>query len=398
MRKSKDTSVQPETQWAGRLITLCCQHGFTDPVRLGQAGMWLEEEFNRICQDRKVRAWLPGETPGDLGVWLLEGAPPPEEEMDRALKLAHYAASRALFIVAQSSYASLEWWAEMLAALFDIVEIEDNGHHAIILARPLALVGEITVKGAVSHEDRRHQMALNCKFWRRRMSPKNFTGRTMVPHGRRAILACAGPSLRATWPSIKMAKVQYGDEVVVVSCSMAYRYLMDRKLKPDVHIECDPRPHKVAQVLPIEPGTDFWLASCVHPDWQEHVPDALLWHAHNNVESVEAVNEIDPGHGLICGGGSVGIRSISCLYFSGFRRVDIYGMDCSFDPDGEQHAGEHLGKVMPEIEIVCGKRKFRTSPVMVAYARYFATLCEMLPDMEINLAGDGLLQAMHGKR
>jgi hypothetical protein len=64
-------------------------------------------------------------------------------------------------------------------------------------------------------------------------------------------------------------------------------------------------------------------------------------------------------------------------------------MDCSFDPEAP---------MPPAIEHRTGGRKFLTSPILVAYARYFDKLVKLLPDAQIDLAGDGLLQAMHGKR
>lgn len=396
-RSSKRTENYGDTQWTGRLVTLACKHGFRDLVRLGVAGDGVEAEFNRISEGRKMRAWLPGEAPGDFAFWLVDEKP---WGMPEALKLAHYAASRALMIVCHSAWATFEWWQDELAGLFTITEMEETGGHIVIMAAPMSLVGEIKSKGAVPHDVRRHQMRVNCRYYRNWLTPKDFTGNSMPPHDQKAVLVCAGPSLRSTWPQIKMGIEASRGADLIVSCSMSYRFLMDRGIRPDVHVEVDPRPHKVHQILPIEPGTQFWLASDIALEWQDHVRegDVRLWHSHNGPESEQSMNEIDPGRGAIAGGGSIGLRAICCLYFKGFRRLDIHGMDCSFDDQGEQHAGTHLGKPMPEIDITVGKRKFRTSPVMVTYARYFGTLLPLIPDMEISLAGDGLLQAMYGKR
>lgn len=401
MSKRKKTGTLPETQWTGRLITTACEHGFSDLIRIGDMGAYAEDEFNRICKDKAMRWECLDKSgkPGDLAVWF--GAPNADiaslETM--ILPAAHYYGARAFFMVVPSTTAGLDWWTEQLEALFEIVDLEDNGDHIICLAKPLALVGEIKVIGAVKHEQRTHNMRLNSLYFRNRLAPRHFTGNTLPPHGQTAVLACAGPSLQSTWPQIKMDYA--AGERFIVSCSMAYRFLMDRSIHPHAHIECDPRPHKVEQIAPIEVhNTEFWLASCVAPEWQDHIPEsrASLWHSHSGPESVAAIHEIEPGAGLICGGGSVGLRSICLLYFRGFRHVIVHAMDCSFSDDGRQHAGQHLGKLMPEIEVRNGKRKFRTSPVMMAYARYFDKLVGLLPDMQIELAGDGLLQSMYGKR
>lgn len=399
MRKSRtDTANQPETQWTGRLIELACKSKAADLVRLGEDGERTQDEFNRICQDKRMRADDGGDTPGEIAVyigWLRD--PITKEELRRA----HYLGSRAFFFVDLAAVAGLEWWVDALSERFEIVEIEDNGSHIIGVAKPMALIGEIKTKGAVPHEQRIHNMRLNCRHFRRRLSPRNFTGNTMPPHGRKAILACAGPSLAQSWGSIKMDLDISQGETTLATCSTAYRFLMDKGIRPHMHLETDPRPHKVEQILPIEPqGTEFYLSSCVDMLWQDHVPESqvVLWHANFGPESVEAADKYDPGFGMINGGGSIGLRSICVLYFLGYRHIQVHGMDCSFAADGAQHVNAHLGKPMPEIEVTNGKRKFRSSPVMVAYAQYFGKLVELLPDAEIYLAGDGLLQSMYGKR
>ena len=108
---------------------------------------------------------------------------------------------------------------------------------------------------------------------------------------------------------------------------------------------------------------------------------------------------------MIPGGGSVGLRTITLLYFLGFRNFVVHGMDCSFD-GSEQHAGAHSGKVQTTIEVnpACkiggetarSDKWFKTSPVLVSYANH------MLKDLRIGRYpacnfywyGDGLFQEM----
>lgn len=406
MARSKNTAAQPETQWAGRLITLACEHGFKDLVRYGIGGQHLMDEFNRICVDKKMRNCESG-NPGDFAVWIdyRTGGDAPtyrdKENIEEDLEALHYHGSRGAFLVFRSTFASLDWWTEQLEVRFEIIEIEDDGNFIICLARPLSLVGSITTKGAVAEEDRSHQVRLNCKYFPQRLGPPKFTGQRLPSHGRTAMLAAAGPSIRNTWPDFRLAAGN--PEVDIISCSVGYRILRERDITPYAHVDCDPRPHKAQQVLPIDTAdvTRFWLASCVAENWQDYLEPGRvwLWHAHNGPESVRVKNEVDPDHGMICGGGSVGLRSICLLYFLGYDRILVHGLDCSFDAEtGEQHATKHLGKKKDEIEIRVAGRKFLTSPIMVAYARYFVKMLDILPGADIQLAGDGLLQAMCGKR
>jgi hypothetical protein len=48
------------------------------------------------------------------------------------------------------------------------------------------------------------------------------------------------------------------------------------------------------------------------------------------------------------------------------------------------------------MEVVCKGKKFITSAGMIAYARYFGKMIEILPGCRVDLAGDGLLQTIYG--
>ena len=81
----------------------------------------------------------------------------------------------------------------------------------------------------------------------------------------------------------------------------------------------------------------------------------------------------------------------------GYREFHIYGMDCSFSNDEEpkQWAGPHKGKRQKVIDIKTEtERWFKTSPVLVTYARHFFDTVQRAPDASFFLAGDGLLQEM----
>jgi hypothetical protein len=300
-----------------------------------------------------------------------------------------------------------DWWVPKLEGWFKIVRAEDrteDGKGLLVIAKPLWKIGEIPTKGAVLDDVRAANVRSNSAFFPHRLTPTADQmqdmprmGETpiMPENGRTAILVCYGPSLMDTWGAVAIeADARCAD---VITCSGAYRFLRDRGITPMAHIEVDPRIHKLRQIQPLEPGTEFWLASCLHTEWQNALPkdQAKLWHAYNGSKSTEAVVEVDPGRGEICGGGSVGVRSIGLLYFLGYRHIVIHGMDSSFSDDHQHHAGPHGGKTLTEIEVRVKGRKFLTSPAFIAYARYFGELVQMIPDARIELAGDGMLQTMY---
>lgn len=324
------------------------------------------------------------------------------------LKDLHYLSAKALYFVIACRPSSNrlpdgsnahklinppEWWIEQLERYFGIIEFNRTDGELSGIAIPHRQIGHIEVTAAVDDSVRADQVSSNCAFFTNRLTPPYFKGSSLEPHGRTALLACYGPSLQTTWPVLALR----GPADDLFSVSAAYRFLRDRKQTPLAHMDADPRAHKALQIGDIGPDTEFWLASCVHPIWQEKVPAhrVKLWHAYNGGEQTKAVEECDPGRGQICGGGSIGLRAICLLYFLGYRRIVVHGLDSSFAADGAQWAGEHLGKIKAPMEVICKGRKFITSAGMIAYARYFGKMIEILPGCQIELAGDGLLQTMY---
>lgn len=108
---------------------------------------------------------------------------------------------------------------------------------------------------------------------------------------------------------------------------------------------------------------------------------------------------------MIPGGGSVGLRTITLLYFLGYRHFIVHGMDCSFEGD-EQHAGAHTGKVQRVMDVnpgvmvrgqsVKSDRWFKTSPVLCSYADHMLKDLRVgrYPECHFYWYGDGLFQEM----
>jgi hypothetical protein len=290
-----------------------------------------------------------------------------------------------------------DWWQSRLTGLFDIERFEDRsaegkGVLAVVSPRrftadpPLLPIARIRSITAVTDAERNDNVIANCARTPNRLQ---FG---ISPNDRVAHLACFGPSLRQTWPELAMAL--HHEKSDVFSVSGAHRFLIDRGVIPFAHMDCDPRAHKAEQIGEPDNRVRYWLASCVHPSYLDktegHQVD--LWHSYNG-EASRIAFKIDPKQKMIIGGGSIGLRAMSVLYARGYRRFEIHGMDCSFQ-DGENHAGAHLGKQSEGVPVKCGERWFETSAVLILYARFFQKQLKMMPDAEINLHGDGLLQHM----
>lgn len=289
-----------------------------------------------------------------------------------------------------------DWWRSKLSGLFQFDRFEDrseDGRGILAVCKPrsfdvplLVPIVKIRSQAAVSDEERNDQVRANCARIKDRLEID------LPPHDRTAHLVCYGPSLARTWPLVAMERA-VGEDVFTVSG--AHRLMIDHGVIPQVHIDCDPRPHKALQMGKPHADVQYWLASCISPFYLDRLEghDVKLWHSYNGTASRIAF-QIDPDQKMVVGGGSIGLRAMSILYARGYREFEIHGMDCSFE-NGEAHAGPHEGKAQEFVSVQCNGRWFETSAVFVLYARFFQKQLSMMPDAIINLHGDGLLQHMN---
>jgi hypothetical protein len=237
-------------------------------------------------------------------------------------------------------------------------------------------------------------------------TPRRIPDAPLKPHEGVAIIACYGPSLKNTYPLLKKQQKKLAG--TLVSVSGAHDFLRKHGITPDIHVECDPRTHKAKMLRKRSMDTKYYMASCCHPDVVDMLKghDVTLWHLYNGPESFE-IRDIKSEEmaAMIPGGGSVGLRTITLLYFLGFRRFIVHGMDCSFEGE-EQHAGKHSGKnqktikVRPAVTInnkpIRSENEYVTSPVLISYANHMLKDLRTgkYPGCEFFWYGEGLFQEM----
>lgn len=285
------------------------------------------------------------------------------------------------------------WWKSKVEKYFFVDGCNERKNDVLIIGRAKPLedgallpIARIKSSTAVDNSIRNDNVRINSE------KVQNRLNLNVQPHDRVAHLACFGPTLNKTWPLLSMAKAK-GEDIFSVSGS--HKFLIEKGVIPKAHMDCDPRHHKLTMLGEPHKEVEYWMASCVHPDYIDALKknNVTLWHSWNGRES-KAAFDIDPGHKMVVGGGSIGLRAMSLLYCLGYRNFEIHGMDGSFE-NGEHHAAEHLGKNHAPIQVKCKDRWFSTNAVMILYARYFKKQIRIMPGAKIKLHGDGLVQYMY---
>lgn len=329
-----------------------------------------------------------GDEPADLQVScdVLEDQP----DIEAAIASLALNTRKAAYIGVKLSHLVTEWdWIRAIEQRFRIAQTQrlnrDGVTRLLVTASPGLSVQGVTAVGAVASDDRWTQVEAACKLFPKRVELSQR-------HGRRAVVACYGPSLAGTLDQLAALRCENVD---VISVSGAHDYLLRHGITPRFHIECDPRAHKADNIAAGVDGVTYLMASCCHERMLDKVADqdVRLWHV-ATIEHAPRLTEAgeSPKH-MISGGGSVGLRAIPLLYAMGYRDLSFFGMDCSFSDDGEaQWAGPHAGKRQDVVECDCGGRIFMTSPVLLTYATNFFESVQKAPDLNVKLYGDGLLQ------
>jgi len=208
-------------------------------------------------------------------------------------------------------------------------------------------------------------------------------------HDETISIVCYGPSLKYTWKDIKHP---------MMTVSGAHDFMIKNGVIPDYHMDCDPRPHKAKFTENPRQGVKYLMASCCNPKHWENLEGqhVELWHMHNgpDKETAEWLEKNVPQDQWVGGGTTAGLRALDLCGRMGYRKFEVYGMDCSFESPTVQHAGEHNGKPHSAMKVrTRGGREFITSPQMIDAARWVEEMLSKY-DIEITFNGDGLLQQM----
>lgn len=203
---------------------------------------------------------------------------------------------------------------------------------------------------ALSYHERCEQMSYAIAVANEREYPRLQQTPIDDTPGRVIVLACYGPSLADTWETIRDAQRAGAP---VISMSGATRFLADRGVTADYHVDMDPRKHKAKHLDPPVPGVNYLMASVCPPATWELLKyqKVTLWHTYSGKDPATGqtthqwVGQHDPGSIVIHGGSTIGLTALHIAGVMGHRRIEVHGMDGSFADATRtsRHAGPHFG-------------------------------------------------------
>lgn len=213
----------------------------------------------------------------------------------------------------------------------------------------------------------------------------------LCSHDGTFVIAGAGPSLASSLDELREER-EKGRPICAVKA--AHDFLIKNGIEPELFMSIDPRDRR-NNVQEETENTIYLLASRCAPEMFDHLKDrkVMLFHAACVEEEHQAIGK---NALLINGTSTSGLRAINVGYFMGYRKFILYGMDSCNAPDGitKRVDGSLTGQT---IDVYVGGptgRKFTCNMAMAEQANSFHQIWDMMPDVKLEIKGDGLLAAM----
>ena len=230
------------------------------------------------------------------------------------------------------------------------------------------------------------------------LPPREYTPKTMV-------YVAGGPSLRKHLDEVK-AKCE-DDNYDVVTSNATAKFLLDKGITPNYHLILDPTERKKKD-LEYDKDIELYLGLQCHPalfDYAKEKGRKVHKFLAASVKSDDgksdrqaaqvACTQEDPFLAGIGGGSMCGTRMIYFAAIRGHRKLEYYGFDGSVEYENNvikcysynKPRGENI---LEHTEDFSG-RKFYTTMSLARQADELVQLMGILPGMNVEIFGDGLL-------
>lgn len=203
------------------------------------------------------------------------------------------------------------------------------------------------------------------------------------------------PDYKRNWDEIRKLAKKPKNRIVTVKTS--YDICLEEGIVPQYCSLLDPRDHVAKAIKNPQKETTFIIASMCHPTtWDRFVGEGFKcigYHAAVYADEVPIILELFPkDKWLVNGGTTAGYRGLMVFYTMGFRKFVTYGMDSCYNGKPDEVHGRNKEK--PAIEVTVEGRQFWTDPELIAQSNDMQATTKMLPTLDIEYKGDGMLQ--HG--
>ena len=236
---------------------------------------------------------------------------------------------------------------------------------------------KLTAAMPIEHRWAQMQAAINTGLPRIKQQPMDEEASLTI--------ACYGPSLADTWQDMTRP---------IMSMSGATKFLAERGVIPDYHVDMDPRQHKTKHIDPPVHGVHYLMASVCSPKTWEILKDekVTIWHVDSRKGTDEWLRDHDPGELMVTAGSTIGLGAIQVGGILGYRHFEIHGMDGSLR-NGERHAGPHYGHKQGGYTWQAGGVKYDTSKIMANAVAETLNAIRLYPIFCV-FHGEGLTQAL----
>jgi len=177
---------------------------------------------------------------------------------------------------------------------------------------------------------------------------------------------------------------------VIGAIKGAHDFLVENGVEPDFWVNLDPR-DRTNGIKHKNDRTLYLVASRCPPSTFDYLQGkrVMVWHSWAEGPEMDAMG---PGKLAIGGGTTSGLRAINIGYIMGFRKFFLYGYDSCNSPDGRKRfTGELPGLTVDVWVGGADGKKFNCNAAMAQQANEFQKLFEVMPDLQIEVIGPGLI-------
>jgi uncharacterized Rossmann fold enzyme len=214
-----------------------------------------------------------------------------------------------------------------------------------------------------------------------------------VVHDGTLILVGSGPSMPSMIMELREERKR-GRPIFAVKG--AHDFLCQHGIQPDLWLCVDPR-DRAYLLKEANDHTTYLISSRCDASMFDALNNrrVILVHTWAKEEHCEEYN----GKLLIGGGTTSGLRAITVSYVLGFRKMILYGYDSCLAADRttKRFTGEGVepGKI---VDVIVDGKRFWSNAAMAQQANEFQEYYTVMPDLQIEAKGNGLISAILAAR